>query len=546
MRYSFSRIETYINCPYKFLLRYIAKMDTLPDYDNADNPLTVGNAMHHGIEQGIDEAVDEYLNSYPVTSTEMETEALKISLLAPKVQEIINPNAMFEFEIKTADFIGYVDYIDPETNTILDFKYSNNKAHYLKSPQIHLYRYLLHRFYGMKIERQGYLFIPKLDDEREDFETEELYREYIRDKLNRLKPNIEYVKYDEKAALRTLGYIGRIENTLRYEKKSRNLCWYCEFREYCESNGKEDWMILPKNERRTVGVSGKKRLWIYGSPFSGKTTLCDSFPDVLMLNTDGRIDYVTAPYVKIADQVTVDGHITKTKMMWEVFKETIDELAKKDNDYKSIVIDLLEDTYEGCRLYVYKKLGISHESESSFSKAWDMVRTEFLSTIKKLMNLDYENIVLVSHEDSSKNITKRSGESITTIRPNIQDKIANKIAGMVDVVVRAVVIDGEHKLKFKSDENVFGGGRINFPKTEIDNDYDKLMEVYDNVIGSMKSERKSRKVEAPKEEPVKVIDEPQDEERTGNDEMIENISTIKDEPTKEEETPSRTRRRRRT
>ena len=50
------------------------------------------------------------------------------------------------------------------------------------------------------------------------------------------------------------------------------------------------------------------------------------------------------------------------------------------------------------------------------------------------MNLDYENIVLISHEDTSKDITKKSGDKITAIKPNIADKVANKIAGMVDIV----------------------------------------------------------------------------------------------------------------
>lgn len=533
MRFSFSRIETFLNCPYKFKLRYVDGLNTLPDYDKADNPLTIGSAMHHGIEKGVDEAIKEYVMSYPVSSTEIETEAMKLEILVPKVRAMINPNAMFEFKIETRDFLGFADYIDPETHTLLDFKYSNNKAHYLKSPQIHLYKYLLHKRYGMRIDRIGYLFIPKVKDERNRFETEELYRIYLREELENLQPEICYVPYDENAALRTLGYIGKIENVKTYQKNQKTNCWYCEYREYCESDGKEDYMILPKNEKRITESVRRRRLWVYGQPFSGKTTLADKFPDVLMLNTDGNINYVSAPYIAIKDEVKVDGHITRTTLAWDVFKDTIDELAKKQNDFKSIVVDLVEDTYEACRLYMYKKLGISHESDNSF-KAWDMVRTEFLSTIKKLMNLDYENIILISHEDSSKDITKRGGDSITSIKPNIQDKLANKIAGMVDVVIRAVVIDGDHKLTFKSDEVVFGGGRINFPISEIENDYDKLIEVYESV--SVPTANRAG-------EKAPVV-EPKTEE---NNEVIEDVSTVKDEPPvvedKPNERPARRRRR---
>lgn len=237
-------------------------------------------------------------------------------------------------------------------------------------------------------------------------------------------------------------------------------------------------MILPKAERRQVGQTTKRKLWIYGGAFSGKTTFMDSAPMPLNLNTDGNIQFVTMPFIPIKD--TYEGRIKV--LAWDNFKKTIDELEKKDNDFKTIIVDLLEDTYESCRLYMYDKLGISHESDDSF-RAWDKVRTEFLSTIRKLMNLDYENIVLISHEDTTKDITKKSGDKITAIKPNIADKVANKIAGMVDIVARVVVEDDDSRtLNFKSNEVIFGGGRLKgITKTQIPLDWEALCEVYDEA-----------------------------------------------------------------
>lgn len=126
-----------------------------------------------------------------------------------------------------------------------------------------------------------------------------------------------------------------------------------------------------------------------------------------MLNTDGNIKFVDAPYIRIRDEVKVEGRQTKRTLAWDVFKDTISELEKKENTFKTIVVDLLEDLYEHCRLYMYQQMGITHESDDSF-RAWDKVRGEFLNTLKRLMNLDYENIILISHEDTSKDITKRA------------------------------------------------------------------------------------------------------------------------------------------
>ena len=73
-------------------------------------------------------------------------------------------------------------------------------------------------------------------------------------------------------------------------------------------------------------------------------------------------------------------------------------------------------------------------------------------------------------------MTRRSGDKLTAIKPNIQDKTANKIAGMVDIVARAIVKDKKHYLSFKTDEVVFGGGRIKLDQQEIEADYKSLIE----------------------------------------------------------------------
>ncbi len=169
-------------------------------------------------------------------------------------------------------------------------------------------------------------------------------------------------------------------------------------------------MILPKNQRRDIKKAKKRKIWIYGPAFSGKTTMLDNAPNPLNLNTDGNIEFVTMPYVSIKDEVTVEGRMTKRKFAWEVFKEAIEELEKKQNDFKTIIVDLLEDTREMCRVYKYDELGIQHESDSGFGKGWDIIKTEYLSTIRRLFNLDYENIVVLSHEDVSKDITKKNGQ----------------------------------------------------------------------------------------------------------------------------------------
>lgn len=502
MQISHSRVECFNGCPYRYNLRYNQGIRTIPP-DNADNALFLGTALHTGLEKGVDAAIKEYFMQYPVITDEHINEAMKLEVLIPRAAEKI-PKGLFEVEIKDDDFIGFIDLLAPVTSNtrlggdyqelpgvydIYDFKYSNNVSHYKESVQLHLYKYFFEKCNpGKKIRNLYYLCVPKVNIKQKKTENLNQFRQRIQEELKDAEPKPIPVEYDQDKVLDWMFNVKHTLEAVEFPKNPSWLCRYCEFNDYCQKG--EDYMLLPKNERRNIEKVEKKVVWLYGQPFSGKTTFANKFPDPLMLNTDGNIKFVDAPYIPIKDKVEMQGRMTKKTLAWEIFKDVIAELEKKDNDFKTIIVDLLEDAYEYCRLYMYDQMGITHESDDSF-RAWDKVRTEFLSTLKRLMALDYENIILISHEDTSKDITKKGGDKLTSIKPNLQDKVATKVAGMVDIVAR-VVADGEIRiLSFKSNEVIFGGGRLTTRTNEIALDYDEFLEVYDEAnkaaVESMKN-----------------------------------------------------------
>lgn len=490
-------------------MRYCNKILTLPA-DNYDNALYLGTAVHTGLEKGVDEAVKEYVSNYPIITDEIENEIIKLEKVIP-MAACMMPEGEHEVKIEDEDFIGFIDLLAPVSESIIgeeagwnssfspiveevfdiyDFKYSNNVKNYMDSDQLHLYKYFFEKNNpGKKIRNLYFLFVPKVNIKRKKTETLHTFRTRLLSELEKVQPSLVKIEYDQNKVIDFLIRTKRTLEASEYPRVEGWLCNYCEYKDYCQKG--IDYMVLPKNERRNIEKIEKKVVWIYGAPFSGKTTFANCFPDPLMLNTDGNIKFVDAPYLPIKDVVTTSGRMTNRKLAWEVFKESIEELEKKDNTFKTIIVDLLEDCYEHCRLYMYKQMGITHESDDSF-KAWDKVRTEYLSTLKRLMNMDYENIILISHEDTSKDVTKRGGDKITAIKPNLQEKAANKVAGMVDIVAR-VVADGDNRtLTFKSDEVVFGGGRLTVSTTEIPLDYAAFLAVYDeankNAVSNMKGE----------------------------------------------------------
>lgn len=464
----------------------------------ADNPLILGTALHTGIEKSLEAALHEYAFSFPIITDEHINEMMKLETVIPLARAAIPKDGKFEIEIADKDFNGFIDYLVPagwmsknswgnpyEENVDLfdlyDFKYSNNVSTYKQSNQLHLYKYFFERDNpGKKIRDMYLVFVPKVSIKQKKTETLIEFRQRLEDELSQAEVKEVQVRFNPEKVIDFLFGIKEINEETKFPKTEKSyLCRYCEFQDYCMKGW--DYMIkLPENKRRNLEEVKKRVLWIYGVPFCGKTTFANSFPDPLMLNTDGNIKFVDAPYIRIRDEVKVEGRQTKRTLAWDVFKDTISELEKKENTFKTIVVDLLEDLYEHCRLYMYQQMGITHESDDSF-RAWDKVRGEFLNTLKRLMNLDYENIILISHEDTSKDITKKGGDKITAIKPNLQDKVANKVAGMVDVVAR-IVADGDTRtFSFKSNEVIFGGGRLRVTAKDIPLDVNALFAVYDEA-----------------------------------------------------------------
>jgi len=562
-QFSHSRVESFNQCPYKYKLRYIEKVKMLDNYE-ATNAFIIGSAMHLGIQFNIKKAINWYYSQYPIITDEHINEAMKLEVVIKMMKNLLPPGGEFEVKIDDSDFVGYIDYlieVEPNVYDLYDFKYSNNIDRYLESDQLHLYKYYFEKNNPLKtIRNLNFMFGPKVQlkqkyKNKTNKTDEDIYtfRKRFMSELATKEVAIKTIKYNPHKVFDYLTNIKHCLEETKFEKNQSKLCYFCEYRAICEESKfyeikESENMNLPSTERRTIKKDDYKKIWIYGAPFSGKTTCVDKAPTPVNLNTDGNIKYVTMPVIPIRDDVRVEGRQTIITPAWEIFKDTINEYAKKQNDFKTIVVDLLEDTYEYCRLYMYDKLDIAHESDSGFGKGYDMITTEFLSVLKKLLNLEY-NIVLISHEDVSRDITKKTGDKITAIKPNIKEKLANKIAGMVDIVAR-VVVDGDIRtLNFKSDEVIFGGGRLKVKNTSVPLDWEEIVKIYEmqeGVINELKTtteedeetdKTKQIETEVAREERTEAI-EPS--KRTRKSRVVEELTEEDGDPV--EEKPRRRRK----
>ena len=561
MRYSHSRVECHNNCPYQYKLRYVEHIKTV-QAPEADNALICGNTIHKGAETDLKQAIEFYYSNYPIINDNHINEVIKFEYLIPKIHEILaNVNVYKkEFRINTNRFIGIVDLItknDDGSVDVFDYKYSNNYEHYAESPQLYLYKYFLEQI-GFKVRKLGFIFIPKISIRQKQEENLYQFRKRLQEELRNSEIKIMEIQYNAEKVAEWMDNIINITEDNEFKKNPTNLCSWCEYQEYCIKG--EDYMLLPKNERREKKIDKNPDLWIYAQSYVGKSTFVDQYDDLLFLNTDGNTDNTTSPVIPIRDEITVNGRITNKKFAWEVFKEVISELEKKDNDFKRVALDLVEDLWEHCRLYMYDKNGWEHESDGGYGKGWDMIRTEFLSTMKRLKALDYQ-IIYISKEVATE-VTLKNGTKFTTYKPNINDKVANVLAGTVDLTVRAYVDGDKRYIQLAKDENVFGGGRFNFTEKKCElhmEDFTKALVEAQDLVGNVtdkmdeskpeKTSRRSRnKVEEPKEATNETqtddVQAPVEENQEDAEEESKDEKPVETEEPKEDEKP-RTRRTRR-
>lgn len=518
-----SAITQYKQCPYKYKLQYVDKLETIFNHEPND-ALVIGTAIHYGAETGsIERMLENYYSNFNVIDDLQINEAIKLEYLLPQVLDFISqfPKVEHEVTFKVGTFHGTADLLvhnEDGTVDLYDYKYSNNIDNYLESPQLHIYKYFL-EYIGYKVNRIAFIFIPKTFIKQK--KTEDLYqfRKRLKETLSTMEIQIKYLDYDQSKVTNSLITAVEILETKEFPKNPTRLCDWCQYQKYCMEG--IDYMILPSNERRERKIDINPDMWIYADSYVGKSTFVDQFDDLLFLNTDGNTDNTTSPVIPIKDEIVqVTKRTTERKFAWQQFLDVVDELEKRENNFKRICIDLVEDLYEHCRLYTYDKLGIEHEQDAGFGKGWDMVRTEYLSTIKRLKNLGYQ-IIYISKENLSE-ITLKNGAKITTIKPNINDKVANILAGTVDLTVRAYM-DGEDRfLQLEKRENIFGGGRFNFKVDKIPLDKDEFIKALTEAQEGIKTYSK--------------INE------TGK-KSVEEVQT--DEPLKEQEKSEQPKRRRR-
>ena len=243
MRYSYSNISTFSQCPRKWKYQYVDRLKTIQD-TAPDNALWLGLALHKGIEMwNVQAGLDEYISHYNVITDQNINWMIQLEYQLSNVLELLPKGGEHEIEITLPDFVGYVDYVCD--GVLYDFKFSNNIDNYLVSPQLSIYKHYLSIVRpDMVVKNTKFVFIPKIKIRQKKTESLIEFRKRLMENLEASEIKFIEVPYSKDSITQFEECCQRLNGIDNFPKNETRLCEYCKFKQYCQSDGKIDWMIL--------------------------------------------------------------------------------------------------------------------------------------------------------------------------------------------------------------------------------------------------------------------------------------------------------------
>lgn len=240
--------------------------------------------------------------------------------------------------------------------------------------------------------------------------------------------------------------------------------------------------ILPKQKTPPVLSMEKQTILLYAHAKFGKSTIAAGSPDAIFLATEAGLNHLNVFQIPIKS--------------WEDLLTAAREISTGNHDFKTVVIDTVDNAYRLCSEYICSQHGIKHESDLGYGKGWSLVNGEFQRVLTKLSLLPY-GLFLISHA-VEREIESRTG-NYTRIIPTLPDKARKIILGMSDFILYGDIEESTDKdgkvsskrvLRTKPTRHYEAGDRTGKLPETIDATYDAFLKVYEKSIINQKPNNK--------------------------------------------------------
>jgi hypothetical protein len=177
-------------------------------------------------------------------------------------------------------------------------------------------------------------------------------------------------------------------------------------------------IMLPTVKSKPKSYLTDLTVLVYGPSKIGKSTWCSNAEGALFLATEPGLNALEVFQVPILN--------------WDDLLLACSEITDGKHDFKTVVIDTIDNAYKMCSDYVCRKFKIEHESDLGYGKGYALINNEFQRVLNKLAFLPY-GLVMISHSQE-RDIETRTGKH-TRIVPTIPEKARKIVTGMVDLIL---------------------------------------------------------------------------------------------------------------
>ncbi len=114
-------------------------------------------------------------------------------------------------------------------------------------------------------------------------------------------------------------------------------------------------VTLPTTKTKPTTDLAKQSILLYGVPKLGKSSFASQFPEAMFFECEPGLNHLEVFKVPTYS--------------WEAFLEACKLLAKGDHNFKTLVIDTVDNAFKMCSDYVCAKHGIEYEGDMGTAKA---------------------------------------------------------------------------------------------------------------------------------------------------------------------------------
>ena len=214
---------------------------------------------------------------------------------------------------------------------------------------------------------------------------------------------------------------------------------------------RESGFALPTAKSEPVSDIGDMSFLLYGEKKIGKTSIAAQFPKALFLAFEKGYSGLSIFVEPMFD--------SNEKPDWRKFVKYIDLLVKEDHDFKTIVLDTIDNAYAACMDYVCMVEGWDHPSDGAYGKGWKAVEKEFATQIGRLVNCDKFGVIFLSHA-VEKEFMERTGGKYDKIIASMPDQARKLVSAVCDCIVFYGYHGEQRLLTIRGSDTVESGTRM--------------------------------------------------------------------------------------